>query len=105
MPHGEDCSKQADHFDTICPLKADFDEVFRYFWMVGETFKQVISTHLEEDKSESGESTRVVRDIFIGRISIPMDGGPPRFNAIPERSRTMPFPHSIGNIDASIIPT
>ena len=41
----------------------------------------------------------------MGRIALPIDGGPPRFNDIPERSRTVPFPRARGNSDASIIPT
>ena len=41
----------------------------------------------------------------MGRIALPIEGGPPRFNAIPKRSRSMPFTRGRGNSDASIIPT
>ena len=50
---------------------------------MGEIIKQVISTHPEEVKSKSNESRRVVREILVGRIAIPINGGPPHFNAIP----------------------
>ena len=45
MPHGEGSSKQADHSNTISPLKADIDKVFHDFWTVRETIKQVVSTY------------------------------------------------------------
>ena len=72
---------------------------------MGGTVKQVISTHPKEVNNESYGSRGEVKEILIGRISLPIDGGPPRFSAIPERSRTMPFPRTRGNTDASIIPT
>ena len=43
--------------------------------------------------------------MLVGRIALPIDEGPPRVNAIPERSRTMPLPRTRGNFDASIVPT
>ena len=104
MPHGEGSSKQVEHSNTISPLETDIDEVFRDFLTVGKTIK-VVSTHLEEVEREPDIPRREVREILIGRIAIPIDMGHPRFNAIPERSRTMPFPRSRGNTDASIIPT
>ena len=64
-----------------------------------------MSTHPEEVEREPDIPRREVREILIGRIGIPIDGGPPRFNAIPERSRTMSFPRTRGDTDASIIPT
>ena len=42
---------------------------------------------------------------MIRRIGIPINGGRTHFNAILERSKTMLFPRTLGNIDASIIPT
>ena len=71
---------------------------------MGETVK-VVSTHPEEVESKPNHLKREVREILVGRITLPIDGGPPCFNAIPERSRTMPFPRNRGNNDASIIPT
>ena len=105
MPHGEGSSKQADHSDTISPIEANIDEVFRDLWTVGEMVKEVVSTHPEEVESQPSHPRWEIRDIFMGRIALPVDGGPPRFNAIPDRSRTIPFPHARGNSDASTIPT
>ena len=51
MPHGEGSSKQVNHFDTISPIATDIDQVFRDFWTVGETVKEVVSTHPEEFES------------------------------------------------------
>ena len=50
MPHGEGSSKQVDQSDTISTLEVDIDEVFREFWTVGETIKEVgqCPTYLEE---------------------------------------------------------
>ena len=44
---------------------------------------------------------------MVGRVVILVDRGPPHFNAMLERCRcrTMPFPRTRGNTDASIIPT
>ena len=64
-----------------------------------------MSTHPEEVENRPNHLRREIREILVGRIGLPIDRGPPRFNAIPEISRTMPFPHARGNIDASIIPT
>ena len=65
----------------------------------------MISTHPKDVERDTNNPIREVREILVGIIYIPIDRGPPCFNAISERSRTMPFPHTRGNIDASIIPT
>ena len=105
MPHGEGSSKLMNHSDTVSHIEANIDEVFRDFWTVGKTVKEVVSTHPEEGESQPDHSIREIREILVGRIALPIDGGPPRVNAIPERSRTMPLPRTRGNFDASIIPT
>ena len=84
MPHGEGSSKQFEHSNTISPLETDIDEVFQYFWTVGETVKEVVSAHPEEVEREPDIPRRQVREILIGRIHIPIDGGHPCFNVIPE---------------------
>ena len=50
-PHGEGSSKQVSHFDTISPIATDIDEVFRDFWIVGETVKEVVLTYPKEIES------------------------------------------------------
>ena len=105
MPHGVGSGRKVDHSDTISPLKADIDEAFRYFWTVGETIKQLTSKHPYEVERNYNDSRREVREIMVGRIVIPIDRGPPHFNAILERSMTMSFPRATCNTDASIIPT
>ena len=105
IPHGEGSSKQVDNSDTISPIKANIDEVFRDFWIVGETVKKFVSTHLEEVRSHPSHPRREIREILVGRIVLPIERGPPRFNAIPKRSRTMLFPCAKGNLDASSTPT
>ena len=100
MAHGEGSSKQVDHSDTISPMKSNIDEVFRDFWTVGEMIKEVVSTHQGEVESQSNLPRREIREILVGSIAHPIDRGPPRFNAIPERSRTMPFPMS----EATLMP-
>ena len=107
MPHGEGSSKQVDHSDTVSPLETYIDEVFRDFWTVGGTVKEVISTHPKEVEREPNNPSREVREILVGRVVILVDRGPPHFNAMLERCRcrTMPFLRTRGNTDASIIPT
>ena len=65
----------------------------------------MVSTHPEEVESQPSHPRREIREMLVGRIALPIDEGPPRVNAIPERSRTMPLPRTRGNFDASIIPT
>ena len=48
MPHGKGSSKQVNHYDTISPIEANIDEVCRDFCTMGETVKEVVSTHPEE---------------------------------------------------------
>ena len=77
MPHGEGSSKQVDHSDTISPMEANIDEVFRDFWTVGETVKKIVSTHLEEVRSHPSHPRREIREILVGRIVLPIERVPP----------------------------
>ena len=92
MAHGEGSSKLVDHLDTVSPIEANIGEVFRDFWNIGETIKEVVPTHPEKVESQPSHPRREIREILVGRIALPIDGGPPRINVIPERSRTMPLP-------------
>ena len=105
MPHGEGSSMLVEHSDTVSLIEANTGEVFRDFWTIGEMVKEVVSTHLEEVESQLGHSRREIREILVGRIALPIDGGPPCVNAIPGRSKEIPFPHTRGTFDASILPT
>ena len=57
-------------------------EEVRDFWTVGEIFKHVVSPHSDASPQRVGEETR---EILVGSIAIPIDGGPPRFDAVPSR--------------------
>ena len=46
--------------------------------------KEVVSAHLEEVERGSDIPRTEVRETLIGIIVIPIDGGPPCFNAIPK---------------------
>ena len=93
-----------DHYDTVSPIKVNIGEVFSDFWTMGEMVIEVVSTHPEAVESQPNHSRSEIRDILVGRIALPIDGGPPHVNVIPQRSRTMPLPRARGNLDASIIP-
>ena len=56
------------------PLEEDRD-----FWTVGETVKHVMSPHDERTNASVQETRREIRDILLGRVAIPIDGGPPRW--------------------------
>ena len=105
MPCGEGSNKQVTHSDTISPIATDINEVFQDFWTKREMVKEVVSTYPEEVESQSIHLRREIREILVGRISLPIDRGPPCFDAIPGRSRAMLFLRTRGNSNASVIPT
>ena len=62
------------------PLEED-----RNFSTVGETVKHVTSPHEERPNVSVWETRREIREILVGRVAIPIDGGPPRFDAVPPK--------------------
>ena len=70
MPHGEGSSKQVDHSETISPIEANIDEVFRDFRAVGETVK-VVSTHPKEVRSHPSHPRREIREILGEELPFP----------------------------------
>lgn len=60
----------------------DEEVVDRDFWIVGETPKYIIHPQSEEPREEH-ERRRVIQEVLIGRVAITLEGGPPRFDAVP----------------------
>ena len=60
-------------------------EELRDFWTVGEIVGHVMSPHEEGPSVGVQKTRREVREILVGRVAIPIDGGPPRFDAVPSR--------------------
>ena len=57
----------------------------RSFWTVGETVKHIMSPHEEGPNAPVQQTRREIREILVGSVAIPVDGGPPRFDAVPSR--------------------
>ena len=57
----------------------------RDFWTVGETVKHVVSPHEDKPSTSTQGIRKEIRDILVGSIAIPVDGGPPRFDVVPSR--------------------
>ena len=62
------------------PLEED-----RNFSTVGETVKHVTSPHEERPNVSVQETRREIREILVGRVVIPIDGDPPKFDAVPSK--------------------
>ena len=44
-----------------------------------------MSPHEERSSTSTKEIKREIKEILVGSIVIPIDGGPPRFDAVPSR--------------------
>ena len=44
-----------------------------------------MSPHEERPNVSVQETRREIREILVGSVAIPIDGGPPRFDAVPSR--------------------
>ena len=93
VPTGEGSSHNTVISHMLHPLEEDKD-----FWTVGETVKHVMSPYDERPSTSTQEIRREIREILVGSIAIPIDGGPPRFDAIPSRRSSGIVTPQPGNI-------
>ena len=80
VPTGEGSS----HSTVISHMPHPLEE-HRDFWTAREIVRHVMSPHKEGLSVSVQETRREVRQILVGRVIIPIDGGPPRFEAVPSR--------------------
>ena len=60
-------------------------EEVRDFWMVEETVKHVVSPHNDKRIVSTQGVRKEIREILVGSIAIPIDGGPPKFDVVPSK--------------------
>ena len=53
--------------------------------MVGEIVKHIMFAHEEGPNAPVKQIRREIREILVGTVAIPIDGDPPRFDAVPSR--------------------
>ena len=55
---------------------------------MGETVKHVVSPHDDNPSTSTQGIRKEIREILVGSIAIPIDGGPPRFDVVPPSHKT-----------------
>ena len=80
VPTGEGSSHNTVISCMPHPLEEDRD-----LWTMGETVKLVVNPHDDKPITSTQGTRKEIREILVGSIAIPIDGGPPRFDAVPSR--------------------